>query len=503
MAIISETERPEPDNPLEGTVRLDGAPPVEEGKELDRRSASAFQVFGQSVAATGPSIAISGTIAVVYLNAGNGTIWSYIFATIVLVLVGYIISVFARRTAAAGSLYSYTSLGLGKGSAFVGGWGLIFGYVLIGAACLSGSSLYVGSFLSKFGLNGASRAYQVPLVIVIGLIAAYIPLRGVHVSTLATVILELVSLIAIFVLVVALFVHFGAHIDTAQFKAKGATTTGIVLGTVLAFGAFTGFESSASLGIEAKHPHKAIPRAVLLTVVGAGVLYIIAAYAQVLGFGSASSLAQASAPLNALATTANIGWLAYPLDIAVAIAALACSSACLNAASRGLYSLGREEVLPASFGRSHATYKTPHIALYVLTPVLIAVPAIILAYGTAPLNVFSYLGTPGTFGYLVAYVLVAISAPIYLARRKAFSILTLVVSVLVTVAVAYVFYKNLVPVPPSPYNILPYIFFAWAAIGIVWYLVLKVKNPERAARLGSLQEVADLESVIALELSDQ
>jgi multisubunit Na+/H+ antiporter MnhE subunit len=118
------------------------------------------------------------------------------------------------------------------------------------------------------------------------------------------------------------------------------------------------------------------------------------------------------------------------------------------------------------------------------------------------LNVFSYLGVPGTFGYLVAYVLIAISAPIYLARQRAFSVPTLVVSVLVTIAVGYVFYKNLVPVPPSPYDILPYIFFAWAAIGIVWYLVLRVTNPDRAARLGSLQEVADLESVIALELSD-
>jgi len=103
-------------------------------RELARRSASGLEVFGQSLAATGPSIAVAGTVAVVYLTAGKGTIWSYVLATVVVVLVGYSIAQFARRTAAAGSLYTYTAAGLGRGTAFAGGWGLIFGYAGIAAA---------------------------------------------------------------------------------------------------------------------------------------------------------------------------------------------------------------------------------------------------------------------------------------------------------------------------------------------------------------------------------
>lgn len=104
----------------------DGAAPPVEKNQLARRSVTGFEVFGQSLAATGPTISI-GTLAVVYLIAGQGTMWSYILATVVAVLVGYSIAQFARRTAAAGSLYTYMASGLARSTAFAGGWGLIFG----------------------------------------------------------------------------------------------------------------------------------------------------------------------------------------------------------------------------------------------------------------------------------------------------------------------------------------------------------------------------------------
>ena len=57
----------------------------------------------------------------------------------------------------------------------------------------------------------------------------------------------------------------------------------------------------------------------------------------------------------------------------------------------------------------------------------------------------------------------------------------------------------------GPLNIFLYIFLAWVVIGLAWYLVLKVRKPARAARLGTLQELetADLESRIAAELTPE
>jgi amino acid transporter len=132
------------------------------------------------------------------------------------------------------------------------------------------------------------------------------------------------------------------------------------------------------------------------------------------------------------------------------------------------------------------------------------VPFVMVADGIAPLSIFGYIGTLATYGYLLAYVLVSIAAPIFLARRQALTPLPVVVAVLATVAIGYVIFKNLVPVPPAPYSVFPYIFLGWIVIGVAWYLVLKARDPERAARLGTLAEddTADLESRIATELSD-
>jgi len=482
-----------PTGPRAGPSAGDGATPPVKENELARRSVTGFEVFGQSLAATGPTISI-GTLAVVYLIAGRGTIWSYILATVVAVLVGYSIAQFARRTAAAGSLYTYMASGLGRSAAFAGGWGLIFGYVLMAAACLAGAALYFGAFLVKLGLSGESRPWQLPLLVVFLVPTVAILIRGVRISTRVAVTLEIISLVAIGVLLIALFVHYGARFDTGQFKATGSSATGIALGTVVAVSAFVGFESSASLGIEARSPHRSIPRAILFTVLAVGVLYIVAAYGEVLGFGSAASLASSSAPLNHLSATAGVGWLAYYLDLAVTISAVACAAASLNAAARGAYSLGREDILSGNFGRSHPKFKTPYVAIYALAPVVGGVPFVMAAYGTSPLHTLAYVDTVATFGYLLAYVLV-----------KALTPLPVIVSVLATAAIGYVLYKTLVPVPPGPYSTFPYIFLAWVVIGLAWYLVLKVRNPARAARLGTLQELetADLESRIAAELTPQ
>ena len=146
------------------------------------------------------------------------------------------------------------------------------GYTIMAGAVLAGSALYFGAFLAKFGINAESRPWQLSLLVVFLVLTVAVPVRGVRISTRVAVTLELTSLVAIVVLLIALFTHYGAHFDLSQFKATGASTTGIALGSVLAVGAFVGFESSSSLGIEARSPHRAIPRAILFTVLGAGIL---------------------------------------------------------------------------------------------------------------------------------------------------------------------------------------------------------------------------------------
>ena len=61
--------------------------------------------------------------------------------------------------------------------------------------------------------------------------------------------------------------------------------SGIMFGVLYGVLIFVGFETAANLAEETADPKRAIPRAVLLSVAVVSVFYLIAAYAQVAGFG--------------------------------------------------------------------------------------------------------------------------------------------------------------------------------------------------------------------------
>ncbi len=67
------------------------------------------------------------------------------------------------------------------------------------------------------------------------------------------------------------------------------------------------------------------------------------------------------------------------------------------------------------------------------------------------------------------------------------------VSVLATAGIGYVIYKNLIPVPASPYDVLPYVFLGLILIGAGWYLYLLRYRPDVARRVGSIQTLSDTE----------
>src|SRR6266566_5097082 len=80
---------------------------------LRRRTLGPWEVTAQSIAVTAPSAAMATTPMLVAAAAGPGTMYSYLISCVVVLLVGYCVSQFAHRMAAAGSLYSFTAKGFG------------------------------------------------------------------------------------------------------------------------------------------------------------------------------------------------------------------------------------------------------------------------------------------------------------------------------------------------------------------------------------------------------
>lgn len=465
-----------------------GGQPVRSDSGLAHNSMSQLEVMAQSVAAIAPSAVMATGPALIVLYAGEGAWLSYLAAIVVVVLVGLCVAQFGRRFASSGSLYSYVARGLGPTGAFAAGWGLVIGYTCIAMVGVVGTGLYLGNFLETLGLPATSTVGIIVLFVIAAVGAAAFAIAGIKLSTRLGLVLEIVSVTAVLVVLVVVVANNGVTAGPSQFTLEGASFDGITFGIVLAVLGFVGFESAASLGAEARNPHRTIPRAVVGSALLVGVLYVFATYASVLGFDGAGSLGESTAPISDLAERNGLGSVTWIVDLGVTASFFAVIIASINAASRVLYTMGEEDVLPSALGRAHRTHKTPYVAIGLIAPVVGLVPVVMVAMGTTPFNVYAYTGTIGTFGYMLAYLLMAASLPFFLRRRNEANPLSTALAVVVIAALLYVFYKNVWPVPPTPFNLLPWIFLAAVLAGLAWYFSVRVRNPEVLREVGMMEE---------------
>ena len=140
-----------------------------------------------------------------------------------------------------------------------------------------------------------------------------------------------------------------------------------------------------------------------------------------------------------------------------------------------LFSMGRYEFMHRSMGMVHEQHQTPHFA--VTASCLCTVIVVLMCSRLAPLNAFGYTATFGTFGFLVVYLLTCVIAPVELYRAGELSLCNLAAGMLGAGLMAFVIIGSLVPVPPFPYSLLPYIFLAYLALGGVWYGIVSVRFP--------------------------
>lgn len=161
-----------------------------------------------------------------------------------------------------------------------------------------------------------------------------------------------------------------------------------------------GFESVTSMGDEAKHPKRDIPRAVLLSLAIQGaVCYLIEYFAAgyMLHNGYTMPMAGASgAPIGDMMVIVGT-WLfgSYALGKAfmlvqaftVFLALIGTTLSCLSTGARVTYAMGRDEEVPSHFGLMHGKNMSPYRAIWtlaVISAVIGIVTTAIYLGGTTP-----------------------------------------------------------------------------------------------------------------------
>jgi amino acid transporter len=472
---------------------------AESGTSLQARVLSFPEVLAQSVANMAPSAAMALLPLLVFYSAGNATWLSFLISVIVLLVVAYCASLFATRINSAGSFYVWVTRALGPGAGSAAGWGLVLGYLFTGIACVIGFEIYGANLLSGFGLISAdNHAVHLILYLIGGIAPAVMAVSDIKISQRLAFGLEAISVTIILVLCIAVYVHNGGVFDHAQLSLKGGNAGGVVVGMVLAIFAFVGFESAGALGQEAKNPSKSIPKAILWSCGVVGVFYLIVVYAQVYGFQG--GLGKATAPLPQLAGVVDLGWLGHFIAIGITCSMFACALACLTAGSRMLLSFGHDGLLPRVFTHTTKHTKAPGVAIWTVAVPMTVIPIAYIAAGSVDTVLTGVEGTLATYGFMLAYGLVALAAPIYLFKLNEGKALAWILGILGAVTMLFIFYVNWIPtaIPNDifpnlvgSFKALPYVFLVWTAVGLAWYFFIKFTRPEVVRAAGTWGDAYD------------
>lgn len=451
---------------------------------LHRRTLRPLGVFAQSVATTAPAGAMASTPLLVIAVAGHGAPWSFAIAGAVVGLVAACITAFARRMAAAGGLYSFTAKGLGPGGAYACAVAMIVGYGVLVAVALAGASWYGGALVARLGVDAAVAG--VVLVVALSVTAAVCAIRGVRLAGRVMLVIEAVSIGLILLVLVALALTTAPSAPPPP-VAGGAG--GIAVGVLPALAAFIGFDSAASLGVEARRPFASVPRAILATAGVTAVLYLVATLVVLAAPGATEG---ATSPPTGTPSE-DLSWASVLMDLGIVASFGACALAALNTLVRVLFSLAREGVAPAVLGRTHRRHLTPAVAVAVSVPVLAAIVVAGTLAGVPPATVFGGLVSVATLGFLAAYLLVCVAAPRFLARIGELTRGIVVASVLASTALVAIVVVVLVHAGTG----LLVTVAALAAVGVGGWFVLRRRRGAALRAMGVYDETTTADVLTA------
>jgi amino acid transporter len=437
------------------------------GYGLRHGALSPVETLAQSVSTISPTATPVATIPLVCALAGNGTWLAYILATAAIFLVALCVSKFARYSASPGSLYSYAAPILPPFVGAIVAWSLLLAYVATGASVIGGLYHYGTLLILDAGRHIVAA---VVLAVLVTGISIWIAWRDVKVSARLMLWIEAVSVSLILIVVALLLARFRNHLDWEQLQLRGMTGSGLRLGLVLALFSFVGFESATTLGSEARDPLKTIPRAVIQSALLSGAIFTVCAYAEVLGFRAAGQdLGASSAPMRVLAEVAGEKSLGILIDIGALVSLFACTLACVTAAARVLLLMAHGGLTHGSLRVTHARNETPGRAVIVTGIAAVLPVAILAARGARGLDVYGWMGSLGTYGFIVAYGLTCLALPRYLRNHGVFRPGAQVIPGLTCFVMLLALAGNLYPIPEGAYGRLPLIFLGYLALGLLWF----------------------------------
>lgn len=280
----------------------------------------------------------------------------------------------------AGGGYSFTSRTQPRAISFLTGWFFWIGNTL---ACAMYGLIFALTIKDYIWAD----ANVAVIILVTALFFGALNLRGMSEALTAVTVMNLLELA-----VLVGFAIFGApSVSSANLLPFAPYGFGpFIPAMALIYVSFVGFELITVASEEIVDPGRTIPRAILITLAIATVIYV-GVVLVMMGSVPTAELGRSNVPF-VLASARVLGpWGTWAAIIATVMASLSAFAVTLGAAARVLYALGRDGHLPDVVTRLHPRFRTPHVALVVCTVVVIAAGSSGIVRFVASLADFGYL----------------------------------------------------------------------------------------------------------------
>lgn len=450
---------------------------------------STLENVAQAVGTMGPAATLGTLLPLLISKTGNATWLLFIGVLAVFILISASITTFASRYASAGSLAAFARMGLGPWPGVVTGWSYVIAMAFVVASSGISSAYYLAMVWTHFTGTPVSATGAISLVVLVVVMAWWPAYRDVKLSTKVMLLIEAAT-VGLILLIIGLAMFRAHHwVDHDQLQAKGAGFTQIQVGFVLAFMMLAGFESSTTLGEEAKTATSTIPRVMLFCLLPVGLLFAVGIYClTALSHTRDLALDQASAPMDILAQSIGLPTLGWVSSLGVALSCFGCAMGGFNAGSRVLFSMARSGQCWAGLAKVHAVNATPYRALAFFGVVALAAPVALLSAGVTMAGCMDYLMQIASLGFIGGYFAVCLAAPVYLARRGLLTSARMVIAVVTLAVIATSLGMSVFPIPDAPWRYLPYIFVGLLLAGsLVSAWCLRSRRAEKAGNSGAVE----------------
>lgn len=458
---------------------------------LKKDSVSLLGTIGIAVGPQAPTGGINLLPAIMAgIVAGAATL-SFLLGLVAMIFVAYAFVIFARRIASAGQAYSYTGIAAGWGYGAVTGFAWMVAFIAVSSWLTVQDGNYLVALFQPTGIT----LPWLWMSALMWLVMVVLTFRSMELSAITVVVVEAIGVTLMFIVAAVVIIHggYGGHsLSFHPFTTNGQSFTTVMAGVVFAFTSFSGFEAAGALGEEAKRPRWAIPVAIFSALIVSGAIYVFMTWVETVGSASPQTLAHQTTPLVTIAGQYMGSPMGTIMNVAALISGFGAQLACLAAATRVLYALGRDAVGPkghARFTRLHPKFGTPVLPFVIASAVS---GIVVFAFaGAGPIGSITDVSSYAGDIEILVYLLVVIAALIFCWRYQR-RLVHFIILGIGAVVMCYIVKDTVYPIPSAPLNYAMYAAFGTFALGIAVLLVFPgVRARLKASDIFDLRHLHD------------